>query len=69
MPLRALMMVSAAAIASPAALGCARPPARQPRAPVPASASLRVMTYNVNFGIPGDAPTMDAINAARADVV
>ena len=68
---RAVMTVIAAvaAIASAVALGCARQPARQPRAPVAASASLRVMTYNVNFGIPGDAPTMDAITAGRADVV
>ena len=67
MQLRAvLMVVSAAAIAS---AGCARAPTRQPRAPAAASAALRVMTYNVNFGIPGDAPTIAAIDAGRADVV
>jgi endonuclease/exonuclease/phosphatase family metal-dependent hydrolase len=27
------------------------------------------MTYNVNFGIPGDAPTMDALAAGDADLV
>jgi endonuclease/exonuclease/phosphatase family metal-dependent hydrolase len=63
------MQLRIALLVVSAALGCARPPVRQPRAPAAASASLRVMTYNVNFGIPGDAPTMDAINAGRADVV
>jgi endonuclease/exonuclease/phosphatase (EEP) superfamily protein YafD len=70
MRLRAVLMAAlVAAIASAAAAGCARAPTRQPRAPAAASALLRVMTYNVNFGIPGDAPTMDAISAGHADVV
>jgi len=30
---------------------------------------LRVMTYNVNFGIPGDGPTLAAIEGGKADVV
>jgi endonuclease/exonuclease/phosphatase (EEP) superfamily protein YafD len=47
--------------------GCAPAP-RPVRAPGPEPA-LRVMTYNVNFGIPGDGPTLAAIEAGNADVV
>src|SRR4029078_5896721 len=43
-------------------------PPRQPPA-VPAPDQLRVMSYNVNFGIAGDRRTIDAIEAAGADVV
>ena len=35
----------------------------------PAPQHLRVMSYNVNFGIAGDPSTIEAIAAARADVV
>ena len=63
------------AVAIPAALmvallssGCSHPPPRQPAAPGP-RASLRVMTYNVNFGIAGDGPTLAAIESGQADVV
>jgi endonuclease/exonuclease/phosphatase family metal-dependent hydrolase len=63
------------AVAIPAALaiallssGCSHDPARQPRAPGP-QPSLRVMTYNVNYGIAGDGPTLEAIETGRADVV
>ena len=47
--------------------GCSAPP-RPARTPGPEPA-LRVMTYNVNFGIPGDGPTLAAIEAGNADVV
>jgi endonuclease/exonuclease/phosphatase family metal-dependent hydrolase len=30
---------------------------------------LRVMTYNVNFGLPGDVSSMDAVDKANADIV
>ena len=63
------------AFAIPAALvlallssGCSHAPARQARAPGPQPV-LRVMTYNVNFGIPGDGPTLAAIEAGKADAV
>jgi endonuclease/exonuclease/phosphatase (EEP) superfamily protein YafD len=69
MQLRPVGLVACAAIALALSGGCARAPARQPRAPAAADSALRVMTYNVNFGIPGDAPTIEAINAGRADVV
>jgi endonuclease/exonuclease/phosphatase (EEP) superfamily protein YafD len=61
-------------LAIPAALicalsqGCSHQPARQPRTPGP-EAALRVMTYNVNFGIPGDEPTLAAIESGKADIV
>src|SRR5262245_28940133 len=51
-----------------AAAGCSHAPARQARAPGTQPA-LRVMTYNVNFGIPGDGPTLAAIESGKADVV
>lgn len=38
--------------------------------PVPADEpALRVMTYNVNYGLAGDAATLDAIGGAEVDVV
>lgn len=50
------------------ALNCAAPTrtARTIPAHVP---KLVVLTYNVNFGIPGDLPTMEAIARADADVI
>jgi len=47
--------------------GCA--PKRQPRTPTGERPSLRVMTYNVNYGLAGDEATMDAIAEGQADVV
>jgi endonuclease/exonuclease/phosphatase (EEP) superfamily protein YafD len=63
----AVAVTVALAAAPLAAAGCARA-TRTPRDPgnLPA---IRVMTYNVNFGIPGDAPTMTAIAASDPDVV
>ena len=50
------------------AAGCAHPPpARRPVSP--AGPSLRVLTYNVNFGIAGDGSTIAAIRDADADLV
>jgi endonuclease/exonuclease/phosphatase (EEP) superfamily protein YafD len=65
--LRSSLAVSAVLVAAlPAA--CTPAPTRQARTPGP-QPSLRVMTYNVNFGIPGDGPTLEAIAAGKADVV
>ena len=50
------------------ALGCARAPARTAQAG-DGGPTLKVMTYNVNFGIPGDAATIRVIREAGADVV
>jgi endonuclease/exonuclease/phosphatase family metal-dependent hydrolase len=60
--------LAAALAALVAAAGCARTPARRAQEPGPEPA-VRVLTYNVNFGIPGDGPTMDALAAGNADVV
>lgn len=37
--------------------------------PAPATGQLRVMSYNVNFGIAGDASSIAAIEAAKPDLV
>src|SRR6187551_2628728 len=73
-PARTSSAMNWQAFAVPAALivallcGCAHEPTRQPRAPG-AQPTLRLMTYNVNFGIPGDEPTLAAIARGDADVV
>jgi len=38
-------------------------------APLPTAPAVTVMTFNVNFGLPGDRDTLEAIGAAGADVV
>jgi vancomycin resistance protein VanJ len=48
--------------------GCAEKPTRTP-GPPPAGPSLKVMTYNVNYGIAGDAETVAVIRTSGADVV
>lgn len=50
------------------AIGCAAPQ-RQPQAPPPNTPVLRVMTYNVNYGLVGDPETVDAIRAGNANLV
>jgi endonuclease/exonuclease/phosphatase family metal-dependent hydrolase len=63
------------AVAVPVALilallsGCSHAPARVARGPASQQATLRVMTYNVNFGIPGDEPTLAAIAGGKADAI
>jgi endonuclease/exonuclease/phosphatase (EEP) superfamily protein YafD len=47
---------------------CAHP-SRVARAPAAGEAVLRVMTYNINYGIPGDFQTLAAIRDADADLV
>ncbi len=49
-------------------LGCARPPL-QPRDPAPGSPTLKVLSYNVNYGIAGDQQTIAVIKAQGADVI
>lgn len=41
---------------------------QQPRTPAPTKPHLTVLTYNINFGIPGDEPTLEAIRQAGSDV-
>lgn len=40
-----------------------------PNEPQPSGPTLRVLTYNVNYGLAGDAETLAAIGEAEADVV
>ncbi len=53
----------------PTALLACSNPARGPMAARPGEPVLQVMTYNVNFGLAGDGPTLDAIAAGGADLV
>lgn len=54
-----LLLASCASRSGPVA------PPHEPRA----AGTLTVMTYNVNFGMAGDTPTLDAIRDADADLV
>jgi endonuclease/exonuclease/phosphatase family metal-dependent hydrolase len=52
-----------------AALGCAKKLSPRPPSPAPSGTRIRVLTYNVNFGLAGDPATVDAIRDATADLV
>ena len=47
---------------------CAHAP-RTAKAPAPGAPTLTVMTYNVNFGLAGDATTLKTLTDADADLV
>ena len=47
---------------------CAKTPVAEPPHPTLGIPVLRLLSYNVNFGIPGDRETMAAIRDAHADV-
>lgn len=49
--------------------GCRSHPARTPTAIDPAVPHVSVLTFNVNFGLAGDAPTLAAVDQQDADVV
>jgi endonuclease/exonuclease/phosphatase (EEP) superfamily protein YafD len=49
-------------------LACAQS-ARTPAEPLVDQPALRVMSYNVNYGVAGDRPTLDAIRRGQADIV
>src|SRR5688572_19858244 len=56
----------------PAALAlaaCAQPEIRVPETPRAGEATLKVMTYNVNYGIAGDEDTLAAVEGQGADLV
>jgi endonuclease/exonuclease/phosphatase (EEP) superfamily protein YafD len=60
------------AIVLAAALGlaaCARPAAPPPPPLPPGAAQVRVLTYNVNYGLAGDPATLAAFRDAGADLV
>lgn len=61
---RALVLWGLVALAA----GCAHPPPA-PRPAATAGPTLRVLTYNVNYGIAGDGSTIAAIRDADADLV
>lgn len=48
--------------------GCAHAP-RTSKTPGPGAPTLTVMTYNVNFGLAGDASTLEALVGSKADLV
>jgi endonuclease/exonuclease/phosphatase (EEP) superfamily protein YafD len=50
------------------ALACAARPVAAPKPPPAGTPVLRLLTYNVNYGIPGDEETVAAIRDARADL-
>lgn len=60
--------VAVAAVVLAALVACQGPMVRGPLPPTPAGA-VRVMTYNVNVGLAGDAATIAAISAGNADLV
>jgi endonuclease/exonuclease/phosphatase (EEP) superfamily protein YafD len=64
MSIRPSILIAALTLA--ALPGCGRPH-RQPQKPN--GAALRVITYNVNFGLAGDPATLRAITRESADVV
>jgi endonuclease/exonuclease/phosphatase (EEP) superfamily protein YafD len=61
-------MRTAATLIAALLAGCATPE-RAPERPLPGEPTLRVLSYNVNFGIAGDPSTIAAIRAANADLV
>ncbi|HEU5075986.1 MAG TPA: endonuclease/exonuclease/phosphatase family protein [Polyangiaceae bacterium] len=52
-----------------AVFGAACAPPRSPKPPARGEPTLSVLSYNVNFGMPGDAETLEAIRSANADLV
>lgn len=63
-----LWTLTALCAASALSSGCLRP-TRIARDPLPKEATLTVLTYNVNYGIPGDLATLAGLIAADADLV
>ena len=42
---------------------------RSPQEPKPGSAAVKIMTYNINYGLEGDEDTIEAIRSGCADIV
>jgi endonuclease/exonuclease/phosphatase family metal-dependent hydrolase len=49
--------------------GCAQTPLQAPRAPTHGGDTLGVLSYNLNYGIAGDAATLEAIAAQPSELV
>ncbi len=54
---------------APCLAGCGATPAPSSLPPDPARPAIRVMTFNVNYGLEGDAATIEAIRRGAADVI
>src|SRR6188768_4523878 len=50
-------------------VACSQAPLQAPRAPARDGATLGVLSYNLNYGISGDAATLDAIAEVPSDLV
>jgi endonuclease/exonuclease/phosphatase (EEP) superfamily protein YafD len=50
-------------------VGCGRTPVAEKPYPTAGRPTLKLLSYNVNFGVPGDADTLAAIRGAAADLV
>lgn len=48
--------------------GCGSPE-QEPLTPTPGTPTLRVVTYNVNYGLAGDEATLEALRSLEADLV
>lgn len=58
------------ALAAPViAASCAEKPLQPARAPTPGQRTLAVLSYNLNYGLAGDAETLDAIAKQPSDLV
>jgi endonuclease/exonuclease/phosphatase (EEP) superfamily protein YafD len=64
-----MVRVLRGAAAALALATCARTPLQSPRAAVREGATLAVLSYNLNFGIAGDAATLDAVAGQPSDLV
>jgi endonuclease/exonuclease/phosphatase (EEP) superfamily protein YafD len=67
MRLDTVVGVIALATLSAALLGCHT--GREPKAPQPGRKHVKLLSYNVNYGLAGDAESVAVIGAADADVV
>lgn len=63
-----LALFTASATTGLAAIACGGP-MRTARAPAPGEQPIRVVSYNVNYGLAGDRATFDAIFASGADII
>lgn len=61
-------LLAAVLVSGPLSAGCLRP-TRSVRQALTTEPTLSVLTYNVNFGIPGDEATIAGLIAADADLV
>ncbi|HEX6766898.1 MAG TPA: hypothetical protein VF103_15490, partial [Polyangiaceae bacterium] len=51
------------------AASCSEKPLRPARSPAAGEQTLSVLSYNLNYGLAGDAPTLEALAARPSDLV